>query len=140
MAATSTRALEARENVGQLERTIPQAHSEAGTKSTIWSWLSRNWWVKPPAPQAHSEADTKSTVRPWLYGNWWVLKPPAPRGGWVFDSLIGVGVRLTEWPERHNCQIYKTEVTHYRGSSLRVLTDDGRLSNTQNRENDHSRH
>jgi hypothetical protein len=78
--------------------------------------------------QRPGKTDQGLTVRPWLYGNWWILNCPNFYNEFIPFQLIGVGVRLTEWPEPHDCKIYKTEAIHYRGSSLRVFTDDGRLA------------
>ena len=67
-------------------------------------------------------------LRPWLYANRWITQPPAIYNGQDACSIIGYGVRSTSYPEQHQCTIYETEVTHYRGSSLRVFTDEGTLS------------
>jgi hypothetical protein len=60
-------------------------------------------------------------VRPWLYGNWWALDSNPEVG----SQLIGMGVRLGTGPEIEAAEGNTEDKVVYRGSQLRLRTDDG---------------
>jgi hypothetical protein len=62
-----------------------------------------------------------TSVRPWLSGNWWTLEPKAT----TRSQLIGMGVRLGTGPEVEAAEGNTEDQVYYRGSHLRLRTDDG---------------
>jgi hypothetical protein len=67
-------------------------------------------------------------LRPWLFGNWWVRCDDLNEGFDQTRQLIGIGVRLGKTPPIHNAEGNSKEEVIYRGSGLRIRTDDGRLT------------
>jgi len=67
-------------------------------------------------------------LRPWLFGNWWVLDGHLDEGFGQTRQLIGIGVRLGKTPPIHNAEGNSKEEVIYRGSGLRIRTDDGKLT------------
>jgi len=77
------------------------------------------------------------SVRPWLFGNWWEVDGP---GGSL--QLIGIGVRIGPTPNIEDAEGNKIAETlengdvidsiQYRGSYLRIRTDDGTHNLSQN--------
>jgi hypothetical protein len=61
-----------------------------------------------------------ASVRPWLYGNWWALDANPNVG----SQLIGMGVRLGTGPEPEAAEGNTKDQVLYRGSQLRLRTDD----------------
>jgi hypothetical protein len=66
-------------------------------------------------------------LRPWLYGNWWTLGDLS-EGPYHLPQLIGIGVRLAKTPKIHDAEGNSNKMVTYRGSGLRIRTDDGRLT------------
>jgi hypothetical protein len=89
------------------------------------------WRQTASARPGYAFPDDKS-VRPWLFGNWWKVDDPSSP-----LQLIGLGVRLAATPyiedaegnglERRYSDTVRLPDIHYRGSYLRIRTDDGKL-------------
>ncbi|KAK4233393.1 heterokaryon incompatibility protein-domain-containing protein [Achaetomium macrosporum] len=70
---------------------------------------------------AHDDDDDDDCLRPWLFGNWW-----KDTNGRL--QLIGLGVRLAPTPHIHDAEGNDGSTVHYRGSFLRIRTDDNQSS------------
>lgn len=89
---------------------------------------------EPPPPQTTSAPNKPgfpfkddTSVPPWLYGNWWALDSDVDAG----PQLIGIGVRLGTRPEIEAAEGNTKHKVWYRGSHLRLRTDDGMFELTQ---------
>jgi hypothetical protein len=63
-------------------------------------------------------------LRPWLFGNWWILGDLSDQT----PQLIGIGARLAKTPRIHDAEGNPKEKVIYRGSALRIRTDDRSFS------------
>jgi hypothetical protein len=73
------------------------------------------------------ESGDNGVLRPWLYGNWWMLERPREGTDAVYQ-LIGIGVRVGKTPNIAGAEGNSKEMIFYRGSQLRVHTNDGKSS------------
>jgi hypothetical protein len=84
-------------------------------------------------PVSVESGDTDNGVlRPWLYGNWWMLERPR-EGMDAVHQLVGIGVRVSRTPNIADAEGNSSEMIFYRGSQLRVYTNDGKIKPPMNR-------
>ena len=111
-----------------------------GVYSSIYATGSNEENTAPTRPSYQFASD--QSVRPWLFGNWWEVDGP---GGSL--QLIGIGVRVGPTPNIEDAEGNRMAVTlengdvrdfiEYRGSYLRIRTDDGTHNLSQNTHQSH---